>query len=294
MQWQSKGFLTRDERMKIKVQSSKVKGLFRTELERQAWQAMLSFAVFRLESALTIAVTIILIFLFPSPFPWWQWWYWLVIGVVAEALIITTSLSDPALAQKVVADMLRGEFNPRELRSAKYRDKVGKALEYRERIEGLIRQSRQGVLRSHLEEDARRITEWVANVFGLAKRLDAYENDEIIKRDMTSVRTTLEEFEARLRVEDDEAVGQQMQEAIRSKKTHWDNLQRLQNTMEKAEFQLENTLSAMGTVYAQLQLIGAKDVDSSRARHLREDIGEQVQGLQDIVETMDEIYDFER
>jgi len=270
------------------------KGLFRTELERQAWRAMLSFAIFRLESALTIAVTIILIFVFPSPFLWWQWWYWLVIGLVAEALIIYTSLSDPALAQKVVADMLRGEFNPRGLRSAKYRDKVEKALEYRERIEGVIRQSRDGVLREHLEEDARRITEWVANVFGLARRLDAYENDEIIKRDMRSVQSDIKDLEARLRLEDDEAVGQQMREAIGSKKTHWDNLQRLQNTMEKAEFQLENTLSAMGTVYAQLQLIGAKDVDSSRARNLREDIAQQVAALQDIVEAMDEVYEFRR
>jgi hypothetical protein len=268
------------------------KGLFRTELERRAWRAMLSFAIFRLESALTIAVTIILIFLFPNPFPWWQWWYWLVIGVVAEALIIYTSLSDPALAQQVVADMLRGEFNARELHSGKYRDKVEKALEYRERIEGLIRQSRQGVLRSHLEEDARRITEWVANIFGLAKRLDAYENDEIIKRDTRSVQAAIRDFEARLRLEDDEAVRQQMREAIQSKKTHWDNLQRLQNTMEKAEFQLENTLSAMGTVYAQLQLIGAKDVDSSRTQRLREDISEQVTALQDIVEAMDEVYEF--
>jgi hypothetical protein len=276
--------------MKTKVQSSKVKGIFRTELERQAWRAMLSFAIFRLESALTIAVTIILVFLFPSPFPWWQWWYWLIIGVVAEALIIYTSLSDPALAQRVVSDMLRGEFNARELRSSKYRDKVEKALEYRERIEGVIRQSRQGVLRDHLQEDARRITEWVANVFGLARRLDAYENDEIIKRDTRSVQTTIKDFEARLRLESDGTVRQQMQEAIRSKKTHWDNLQRLQNTMEKAEFQLENTLSAMGTVYAQLQLIGAKDVDSSHARRLREDIAEQVKALQDIAEAMDEVY----
>ena len=270
------------------------KGLFRTELERQAWRAMLSFAIFRLESALTIAVTIILIFLFPNPFPWWRWWYWLAIGVVAEGLIIYTSLTDPGLAQRVVSDMLRGEFNARELRSAKYRDKVQKALEYRERIEGVIRQSHQGVLRSHLEEDARRITEWVGNVFGLARRLDAYENDEIIKRDTHAVQSALRDFEARLKLEDDEAVRQQMQEAIRSKKTHWDNLERLQNTMEKAEFQLENTLSAMGTVYAQLQLIGAKDVDSSRARNLREDIAEQVKALQDIVEAMDEVYEFRR
>jgi len=267
------------------------KGIFRTELERRAWRAMLSFAIFRLESALTIAATIVLTFLFRRPFPWWQQWYWVVIGVVAEALIIYTSLNDPAVAQKVVSDMLRGEFNARELPSSKYRDKVEKALEYRERIEGVIRQSRQGVLREHLQEDARRITEWVSNVFGLAKRLDAYENDEIIKRDMRSVQSAIKDFEARLRLEDDEAVCQQMREAIRSKKTHWDNLQRLQNTMEKAEFQLENTLSAMGTVYAQLQLIGAKDVDSSRARHLREDISEQVKALQDIAEAMDEVYD---
>ena len=266
------------------------KGLFRTELERQAWRAMLSFAIFRLESALTIATTIILTFLFPNPFPWWRWWYWLIIGVVAEALIIYTSLSDPALGQKVVSDMLRGEFNVGELHSSKYRDKVEKALEYRERIEGVIRQSRQGVLRSHLEEDARRITEWVANVFGLARRLDAYENDEIIKRDTRSVQSAIKDFEARLRLEDDEAVREQMQEAIRSKRTQWDNLQRLQNTMEKAEFQLENTLAAMGTVYAQLQLIGAKDVDSSRARNLREDIAQQVAALQDIAEAMDEVY----
>ena len=266
------------------------KGLFRTELERQAWRAMLSFAIFRLESALTIAVTIILTFFFSNPFPWWRWWYWLVIGAVAEALIIYTSLSDPALAQKVVSDMLRGEFSARELRSAKYRDKVGEALEYRERIEGVIRRSGEGVLRDHLEEDARRITEWLANIFGLAKRLDAYENDEIIKRDMHSVQSAIKDFAARLRLEDDETVREQMQEAIRSKKTHWDNLQRLQNTMEKAEFQLENTLSAMGTVYAQLQLIGAKDVDSSRTQRLREDIAEQVAALQDIVEAMDEVY----
>ena len=266
------------------------RGLFRTELERNTWRAMLSFAVFRMESALTIAATIVLPFLFPSPFRWWRWWYWIVIGVVAEALIIYTSLSDPVWAQKVVSDMLRGEFDARQLRSPKYRDKVERALEYRERIEGVIRQSGQGVLRDHLQEDARRITEWVSNVFGLAKRLDAYENDEIIERDRRSVQSAVQGFEARLRLESDVAVREQMEEAIGSKRLHWDNLQRLQSTMEKAEFQLENTLSAMGTVYAQLQLIGAKDVDSGRARRLREDIAQQVAALQDIAVAMDEVY----
>ena len=266
------------------------KGIFRTELERRAWRAMLSFAIFRLESALTIAATIILIFLFPSPFLWWRWWYWLVIGVVAEALIIYTSLSDPALAQKVVSDMLQGEFNPRGLHSAKYRDKVEEALEYRERIEGVIRQSRDGVLREHLEEDARRITEWVANVFGLARRLDAYENDEIIKRDMTSVQSAIKEFEARLNREDDETVREQMREAIRSKETQQDNLQRLQNTMEKAGYRLESTLAMLGTIYAQLQGIDLRAAEKGRTEEIQADINEQVLQLKDLTETMDEVY----
>ena len=68
----------------------------RNELKQRVTRAIITHAFFRLESALIIAMTIILTTLFPMPFPWWQWWYWLVIGVVAEGLIIYTSLTDPA------------------------------------------------------------------------------------------------------------------------------------------------------------------------------------------------------
>jgi hypothetical protein len=60
--------------------------------------------------------------------------------------------------------------------------------------------------------------------------------------------------------------------------------------MERAELQLDDTLSAMGTIYAQMQLIGAKDIDSGRAQRLRQDIADQVHSLHDIVQTMDEVY----
>jgi hypothetical protein len=46
----------------------------------------------------------------------------------------------------------------------------------------------------------------------------------------------------------------------------------------------------MGTVYAQMQLIGAKDIDSGRAQRLREDIVDEVSSLHDIVEAMDQVY----
>jgi hypothetical protein len=60
--------------------------------------------------------------------------------------------------------------------------------------------------------------------------------------------------------------------------------------MEKAQYQLETTLTALGTVYSQILLISAKDIDSGRARRLREDISDQVAALQSLQSTLDEVY----
>ncbi len=60
--------------------------------------------------------------------------------------------------------------------------------------------------------------------------------------------------------------------------------------MQRAELQLESTLSALGTVYSQTLLVGAKEIDSGRAQRLRQDIADQVQGLEDILTTMDQVY----
>ena len=251
---------------------------------------MLSHAFFRLESAFTIALTTILVFLFPKPFPWWQWWYWLILGVVAEALIIWTSLSDVETGQKVVAELFRQKFDVRALRDKKLRERLEKALEYRQRIDTLVQCSEEGVLREHLRDTTAGVTDWIANIFSIARRLDAYGSDKMIEQDMRSVPLAIQNFKKRLKIEDDEAVRAQMRETIRNKEAQWENLQKLQNTMEKAEFQLENTLAALGTLYTQFQLIGAKDVDSGRTQRLQEDIAEQIASLQDIAEAMDEVY----
>jgi len=60
--------------------------------------------------------------------------------------------------------------------------------------------------------------------------------------------------------------------------------------MERAQFQLESTITAMGTVYSQMMILGARDVASGRAQRLQQDIDDQVQALQDVVHTVDEVY----
>jgi len=107
---------------------------------------------------------------------------------------------------------------------------------------------------------------------------------------MNQVKPSIANLAARLRVEDDPAVRAQLQATIESKQQQLASLNTLDNTMQRADYLLEQSLSAMGTVYSQLQLIGAKDVDSPRAQALRRNIAEQVSQLQDVVNAMDEVY----
>ena len=60
--------------------------------------------------------------------------------------------------------------------------------------------------------------------------------------------------------------------------------------MEQAEFRLEETLTSLGTVYSQFQLIRAQKMTGTSTKHLSVSIRDQVQGLQDIITSMDEVY----
>jgi hypothetical protein len=260
------------------------------ELKQRATRAIIAHAFFRLESALTIALTIILVFLFPQPFPWWQWWYWLILGGVGELLVLYTSINDEMTGRRVVSDMLRQEFNPAEIRAPEYRQRVEKALEYRQRIEEHVRGLGAGLMRDHLLDTTGVISDWVASVFGLAKRVDHYNSDQMVLRDRRDLPREIVELRSRLQREDNEAVRQELQQVITGKEGQLVNLQKLQNMMEKAGVQLETTLTALGTVYSQILLISAKDIDSGRAQRLREDISDQVAALQGLQTTLDEVY----
>jgi len=260
-------------------------------LRSRAWSAILSYAIFRGESAATIALTILLAYFVPRPFDWWQWWYWLVIGAVAEALIVWSSIGDVNIGAQVVAEMFRQEFNPATIKSQKYRAAVERALDYRSRIERMIRQSEAGILRDHLNESTSGISDWIAQIFRLAQRLDAFESDSVIKEDAASAPREIANLTARVQRETDDSVREQARAALESKKAQWANLEKLTNTMEKAELQLDATLTALGTVYSQLMLIHSKDdVEDSRAQRLRGDIAEQIAQLSELQGAMDEVY----
>lgn len=267
------------------------KSSVKSDLERRAWRAMLSTAFFRWESAATIALVVLLAFFLPKPFPGWQWWFWLIGGALAEAGIIYTSVTDPEFGRQVVADMLRQEFDLAVLQDERYRANVEKALEYRERIEGVVARRRQGALREHIQETARQIDDWISNIYEIARRLDQYGQDDLIRRDTEKVPVDIEQLEQSLAHTQDPGVRAQLEETLRAKEVQRTNLEQLSNSMNRAELQVEHTLAAMGTIYSQMLLVGAKDVDSGRVRRLREEVAGEVQELQDVLESMDEVYE---
>ena len=264
------------------------------ELRDRAARALISFAIFRWESAVTLAFFLIPFILFGDLFdgllPLWGRWSWLALGAIAEAAIIVTSIRDPAVREQVVADMFRQKFDPNEIDTPAHRTKIVRALEYREQMEFLLQRTRDGALHTHLEATVNDVSDWINNMFSLARRLDHYSRSTILKQDQHAIPDEIKALNQRLGTERNEQIRAQLTQTIEQKKAQLQQLERLDDTMERAALQLDDTLSAMGTAYAQIQLIGAKDIDSGRAKRLRQDIADQVHSLNDVAQAMDEVY----
>lgn len=269
----------------------------RRDIEKRAAREMLIHSFFDWKSAIVLALVIVLTFvtaLLPAleivMIPPWTVAIWPVFGLLAELALAWGNLNDPEFGRRVVADMLAEEFNPRKLQSKDLQRWIDGALDYRGRIEANIRQTRDGVLKDHLLDVADEIENWLANVYKIAARLDQYRMDPVIRRDRQSVPVRIANLEHDLAQERDPAVRAQIETTLQNKRTQLAHLEQLDNSMQRAELQLESTLSALGTVYSQTLLVGAKDIDSGRAQRLREDIANQVTGLEDMLQAMDDVY----
>jgi hypothetical protein len=209
---------------------------------------------------------------------------------LGEGLIVLSTLRDQRFYSQVLNEMFHDKYDISKLRSPELRQKVSKALEYRELIAKEIDSKLDPVLDEYLRDAARGMEDWIAQIYRLAQGLDAYQRDPIIARDTAIVPQELEKFKAQLVREKGSAVQAELEKTVSIKQSQWDALRNLRDTMAKAQLQLEDTLSAIGTVYMQIVLLGSKDVNSSRAQRLQQDMDEQVRALQDTSSAMDEVY----
>ncbi len=266
----------------------------RSELQQKAQSVILQYAILRWESAIIIAVTIILTFLLRRPFGWWPPFGWPLLGLIAVAVLVYSSLIDADTNAQVLLAQFQEQFAPGSIKDKTLRQQVENALEYQRRIEIQIRKQRAGLIRDKLEDTANQITEWLSNIYQLALRLDAFRADDLLAREKASVPKEIEQLTAQQRLENNPAVKQQLGEVLASKGKQWQTLRDLDARMQQAALQMNQSLTALATIYGQVQLIDAQSVDSGRAERLQADIHEQVARLNDLVSSINEVYDYSK
>jgi len=266
-------------------------------LERRARRVIMWHALLRWESASVIALTLVIptflaLVARGSEGGFSGLWALVALGVglLIEAIIFISSVTDEEENARVVASLLSDQYKPRHLRSHKLRAQLNKALEYQGLIAATLQRSQEGVLRDRLARATEPVEDWIEAIYRLAMRLDTFDQNMVLKRDLRSVPFEIDNFKKRLAQENDSAVEATLRNTIADKERQWEQLSQLQNTMEKAEYQMESTLAALGTVYAQMQAIDLRGAEKGRADRLRQDIDEQVAQLQDLSEAMDEVY----
>ncbi|HEY3290544.1 MAG TPA: hypothetical protein VGK87_10495 [Anaerolineae bacterium] len=262
------------------------------EMQQQIRKSVVGYSIFRPESAIVIGLTLVMVTLTLLGVPWLPgaWWMWLLGGVLGEGLIVLSTLRDQRFYQQVMDEIFHEKYDITKLRSTDLRQKVAKALEYRELIAKEIDSKPDPVLDEYLRDAAHGLEDWISQIYRLAQGVDAYLGDPIIARDTATVPQELDRYKAQLVSQKGSTVQADLEKTVSIKQSQWDALKNLRDTMTKAQLQLEDTLSAIGTVYMQIVLIGSKDVNSSRAQRLQQDMVEQVRALQDTSTAMDEVY----
>jgi hypothetical protein len=275
----------------------------RKTLEERARRAILQYAFFRPESALVLAGTIVLTALsilagslsdpglIVEAFASIPWFAWFLGGLLGEAAIVYSSLTDAEAHARVVAAMLEDEFQPARLQSKDLQEQVREAFQYRSLITGALQERRDSVLKDQLADTAVQLDDWLEEVYGLAQRLDRYRRERGLHRqNWERGQQRMSELNQLLQRESNPELQKDIQYNIASLQRQLDTIEQLENAMERARLRLENTLTAMSTIYTQTMLVGAKDIDSGRARRLRDEIAEEVNELADVLTAMDEVY----
>lgn len=258
------------------------------EVRQKATNAVLQSAVLSWQTAVTALVTLVLFVFAPQPFEFWQPWFWLVLGALAEATFIFLTLNDPNATQEAIARMFESKYDLSQIRNRVSRDRLSDALEYRRNMTVLAKRA-QGAMKVQLLQTIDDVNDWIAHMYDLALHIDSFEGNELVARDRRMVPQQLDKTRMRMEREQDPAVRRDLERQVHQLEQQLANLEATVNSVRRAEIQLESTLSSLGTIYAQMSLLGTKEVDSSRAQRLRLEIQDEVAGLQDTIEAMDEV-----
>jgi hypothetical protein len=260
----------------------------REEVRQRVVGAVIQKAVFSWQVALTVVFTLLLFVVAPQPFEFWQDWFWLVGGGLAVAGFVLSTLADEDAVQDALAARFEQQFDLNTIENRVSRERINDALEYRRNMITLAHRAK-GALQVSLLQTVDDVNDWIAHMFSLARHIDSFEANELVTRDRRMVPQQLEKTRIRMEREQSPEVRRELERQVNQLEQQLANLEATVNGVRRAEIQLETTLSSLATIYAQMARLGAKEVDSGRAQRLRLEIQDEIGGLQDTIEAMDEV-----
>ena len=165
---------------------------------------------------------------------------------------------------------------------------LDKARNYKEEINDLIKSTSNQKVHARLQNLVTQVSEWVKAIEDMAKRVDSLQQDTLIHQDLESIPQSIENLEAQLAGESDEATRIELERTLVTLKSQLDTLERLQSTINRAEIRIESILAALGTIYSQV-LIDQSTNHIADYSHLSAEVEEEVRKLQDHLEALEEV-----
>lgn len=264
----------------------------RNEARRKVFGTLLTNAVLRWESFVTLLITMILFIgvgqfeLLGITLPAFAW---LILGGAAEGALVLSMLTDPEEAQEALAKEFENKYDLSYVRNSVSRERLRTAMEYRRNMLKLLKRH-SGGMRVELRDTLNQVNNWIAAMYDLAIHIDSFEGNELVERDIRMVPQQIEKVKIRIERETDDRVREDLERQLNLLQQQRANLEQTKNSIKRAEIQLETTLSSLGTVYAQMSLLGTRgSVDGSKQQRMRLEIQDEVMSLQDTIEAMEEV-----
>jgi hypothetical protein len=181
-------------------------------------------------------------------------------------------------------------FSPDDtaIKEEKLQSYLDQAASYKTNIDQTIAATGSPAERVRLEQIGRQIDAWTEAINKLADRLGRLRQDEVIRQDTQRVPAAIVDLEKRLDKETDPAMKAQLERTLANRRKQLEALRQLQNTMVRAEMQIESTVSMLGTIYSQI-LTGQSTSDVAVYRDLSAEVDEEVKVLEDHLEALREV-----
>jgi hypothetical protein len=259
-------------------------------MKRRIEFAIVQQALLRWENAVLIALAILLTAFIPQPFDFWPVWGWGVLALVGVVGITLSSLGESEVQSAAVEEVIYAEYNPGQIKTPALRATFMQSLKYRSTIENMVNQSRDGVVKTRLNDLADKVKQWISYIYELTSMLDEYERDPMLHKTPAEIQKELDRIQAGLGRETNPNLIAESKNLVASKQKYLQTSEALRDKMSAAAMQLEQSMDAMATIYTQLKLLETRDLENVNTQTIDHDIDEQVNRMGDLIDGLQKAY----